>query len=79
MTHIQRHATATFRILSALAAVSLPLAVSSTAATPEGDVDVAVTQPRLEPGRSVVMPVCSYRCARYRDYTVTAIEDVYAH
>ncbi|HET7909084.1 MAG TPA: type IV pilus secretin PilQ [Nitrospira sp.] len=49
MTHIQRHATTTFRILSALAAVSLPLAVSSTAATPEGDVDVAVTQPRLEP------------------------------
>ncbi|HET8721365.1 MAG TPA: type IV pilus secretin PilQ [Nitrospira sp.] len=48
MTHIQRHATTTFRILSALAAVSLPLAVSSTAATPEGDVDVAVTQPRLE-------------------------------
>ena len=48
MTHIQRHATTTFRILSALAAVSLPLAVSSTAATPEGDADVAVTQPQLE-------------------------------
>jgi type IV pilus assembly protein PilQ len=48
MTHIQRHATTTFRILSALAAVSLPLAVPSTAATSERDADVSVTQPGLE-------------------------------
>ena len=48
MTHIQRHATTTFRILSALAAVSLPLAVPSTAATSERDAEVAVTQPGLE-------------------------------
>ena len=46
MTHI-RHATTTFRILSALAAVSLPLAVPSTAATLEKDAEVAMTQAGL--------------------------------
>ncbi|HKT36008.1 MAG TPA: type IV pilus secretin PilQ [Nitrospira sp.] len=45
MTHIQRYATSTFRILSAVAAVSLPLAVPSTGATSEKIADVAMTQP----------------------------------
>ena len=43
MTHIQRHATTTFRILSALAAVSLPMAVPSMGATSERDADAAIT------------------------------------
>ncbi|HSA63903.1 MAG TPA: type IV pilus secretin PilQ [Nitrospira sp.] len=50
MTHIQRHATATFRILSALAAVSLPMAVPSMGATSVRDADVAMT--RLGPGQA---------------------------
>ena len=53
MTHIQRHATTTFRILSALAAVSLPLAVPSTAATSEKDAAVAVTHPGSEQASEV--------------------------
>jgi len=53
MTHIQRHATATFRILSALAAVSLPLAIPSTAATSEKDAAVAVMQPGSEQASEV--------------------------
>ncbi len=44
MTHIQRHATTTFRILSALAAVGLPMAVPSMGATSERDADVAMTR-----------------------------------
>ena len=44
MRHIHRNATTTFRILSALAAVSLPLAVPSTGTTSERDADVAMTQ-----------------------------------
>jgi type IV pilus assembly protein PilQ len=43
MTHIQRHATTTFRILSALAAVSLPMAVPSMGATSERNADGAMT------------------------------------
>lgn len=43
MTHIQRHATTTFRILSALAAVSLPMAVPSMGATSERNADAAIT------------------------------------
>lgn len=43
------------------------------------DVDWTWTQPRLKPGRSVVMPICSYRCIGPRDLTVTAIPDAYAH
>jgi type IV pilus assembly protein PilQ len=54
MTHI-RYAT-TFRILSALAAVSLPLAVPSTAATLERDADVAMTQARLASADVPAMP-----------------------
>ena len=50
MTHIQRHATATFRILSALAAVSLPMAVPSMGATSVRDADVAMT--RLGPDQA---------------------------
>ncbi len=44
MRHIHRNATTMFRILSALAAVSLPLAVPSTGTTSERDADVAMTQ-----------------------------------
>ena len=62
MTHI-RHATTTFRILSALAAVSLPLAVPSTAATLERDADVAMTQAGLASADVPAVPS-----------TVTAIE-----
>jgi type IV pilus assembly protein PilQ len=43
MTHIQRHATTTFRILSALAAMSLPMAVPSKGATSERNADAAIT------------------------------------
>lgn len=43
MTHIQRHATTTFRILSALAAVSLPMAIPSMGATSERNADAAIT------------------------------------
>ena len=56
MTHI-RHATTTFRILSALAAVSLPLAVPSTAATLERDADVAMTQAGLASADVPAMPL----------------------
>jgi hypothetical protein len=42
MTHIQRHATTTFRIFSALAAVSLPLAVPSMGASPERATDATM-------------------------------------
>ena len=55
MTHI-RHVTTTFRILSALAAVSLPLAVPSTAATLERDVDVAMMQAGLASADVPAMP-----------------------
>ena len=55
MTHI-RHATTTFRILSALAAVSLPLAVPSTAATLERDADMAMTQAGLASADVPAMP-----------------------
>ena len=55
MTHI-RHATTTFRILSALAAVSLPLAVPSTAATLERNADVAMTQAGLASADVPAMP-----------------------
>ena len=48
MIHIQRYANSTFRILSAVAAVSLPLAVPSTGATSEKIADVAMTQPALD-------------------------------
>src|SRR5262245_34002965 len=59
MTHIQRYATSTFRILSAVAAVSLPLAVPSTGATSERDTNVAMTradldQPSLEVGITAI-------------------------
>ena len=54
MTQI-RHAT-TFRILSALAAVSLPFAVPSTAATLERDADVAMTQAGLASADVPAMP-----------------------
>ena len=47
MTHIQRYATSTFRILSAVAAISLPLAVPSTGSTSERDADVAMTRAGL--------------------------------
>jgi type IV pilus assembly protein PilQ len=43
MTHIQRHATTSFRILSALAAVTLPMAVPSMGATSEPNADAAIT------------------------------------
>lgn len=56
MTHI-RHVTTTFRILSALAAVSLPLAVPSTAATLERDADVAMTQAGLASADVQAMPL----------------------
>jgi len=62
MIHI-RHATTTFRILSALAAVSLPLAVPSTAATLERDADQAMTQAGLASADVPAVPS-----------TVTAIE-----
>ena len=39
MTHIQRHASTTFRILSALAAVSLPMTIPSKGATADVTVD----------------------------------------
>jgi len=48
MTHIHRDATTITRILSALAAVSLPLAVPSMGATPERDAEVAMTQAGLD-------------------------------
>jgi type IV pilus assembly protein PilQ len=48
MTHIHRHATTTFRILSALAAVSLPMAVPSMGATSERNGDVAMTRAALD-------------------------------
>jgi type IV pilus assembly protein PilQ len=48
MTHIQRDATTVFRILSALAAVSLPLAVPSMGATLQRDAEVALTRAGLE-------------------------------
>jgi len=62
MIHI-RYATTTFRILSALAAVSLPLAVPSTAATLERDADQAMTQAGLASADVPAVPS-----------TVTAIE-----
>ncbi len=62
MTHI-RHATTTFRILSALAAFSLSLAVPSTAATLERGADVAMTQAGLASADVPTVPS-----------TVTAIE-----
>jgi type IV pilus assembly protein PilQ len=66
MTHIQRDATTMFRIFSALAAVSLPLAVPSMGATPERDAEVAMTQPGLDRASSLdVAPVMP---------TVTGIE-----
>jgi type IV pilus assembly protein PilQ len=65
MRHIQRDATTMFRILSALAAVSLPLAVPSMGATPGRDADVAVTEAGLERASSDVAPVTP---------TVTAID-----
>ena len=49
MTHIQRDATIVIRILSALAVVSLPLAVPSMGATPERDAEVALTRAGLDP------------------------------
>ena len=49
MRHIHRNATTTFRILSALAAVSLPLMVPSTGMTSERDADVAITQAGPDP------------------------------
>jgi len=49
MTHIQRDATIVIRILSALAVVSLPLAVPSMGATPERDAEVALTPAGLDP------------------------------
>ena len=48
MRHIQRDATTMLRILSALAAVSLPLAVPSMGATPERDAEVAMTETGLD-------------------------------
>ena len=65
MTHIQRYATSTFRILSAVAAVSLPLAVPSTGATSERDADVAITRAGLDQPSLDIAPVTP---------TVTAIE-----
>jgi len=55
MTHIQRDATNVIRILSALAAVSLPLAVPSMGATPERDAEVALTRAGLDP-ESLALP-----------------------
>jgi type IV pilus assembly protein PilQ len=48
MTHTYRHATTTFRILSALAALSLPMAVPSMGATSEKDADVAMMRDALD-------------------------------
>jgi type IV pilus assembly protein PilQ len=57
MTHIQRHATTTFRILSALAAISLPMAVPSMGASLEKDADAAMT--RSADQTSADVPVAS--------------------
>ena len=48
MTHTHRHATTTFRILSALAALSLPMAVPSMGATSERDADMAMMRDALD-------------------------------
>jgi len=56
MTHIQRDATTIFRIFSALAAVSLPLAVPSMGATPERDAEVAMSQAGLDRAAMNVAP-----------------------
>ena len=52
MTHIQRHAWTTVRILSALAAVSLPLAIHSTGASADVNAGVSMNRPGLDQGAS---------------------------
>ena len=48
MTHIQRHASTTFRILSALAAVSLPMTIPSKGATADVTADVSMSRPGID-------------------------------
>ena len=50
MTHIQRHASTTVRILSALAAVSLPMAIPSTGASADVNAGVSMNRPGLDQG-----------------------------
>ena len=52
MTHIQRHAWTTVRILSALAAVSLPMAIHSTGASADVNAGVSMNRPGLDQGAS---------------------------
>jgi type IV pilus assembly protein PilQ len=54
MRHIQRDVTFIFRVLSALAAVSLPLTVPSVGATPGSDAEVATTEAGLDRASSDV-------------------------
>jgi len=48
MTHIQRHASTTFRILSALAAVSLPMTIPSKGASADVTADVSMSRPGID-------------------------------
>ena len=50
MTHIQRHASTTVRILSALAAVSLPMAIPSTGASADVNAGVSMNRPGIDQG-----------------------------
>ena len=52
MTHIQRHASTTVRILSALAAVSLPMAIPSTGASADMNAGVSMNRPGIDQGAS---------------------------
>jgi type IV pilus assembly protein PilQ len=52
MTHIQRHASTTVRILSALAAVSLPMAIPSTGASADVNAGVSMHRPGIDQGAS---------------------------
>jgi type IV pilus assembly protein PilQ len=52
MTHIQRHASTTVRILSALAAVSLPMAIPSTGASADVNAGVSMNRPGIDQGAS---------------------------
>ncbi len=56
MTHIQRHASTTFRILSALAAVSLPMAIPSMGATADVTADMSMSRAGTDQASSDMRP-----------------------
>ncbi len=56
MTHIQRHASTTFRILSALAAVSLPMAIPSMGATADDLAGMSMSRAGTDQASSDMRP-----------------------